>query len=585
MGAAMAISGLEQRFLDEVGLDLPWSLVERFSQMPRWRPEDVNRGADIIVEKLAEAGVPVEVHAPEIYLSIPYAASVSAGGVTYRAKPPSSSLSVPGGRTGKLVTLKANPKALRSYNRDVSTLFGGSIASIEAVRALVAGNIVVMQGFGNPALTSLIEEWGGIGLIAVNPGIDIHWGTCTTIWGSPDLEDMPRKPKIPVVAVNNPDGQKLIALAEAGGEATIRTDLVEGWFAQKIPVVSIPGTEEPEKFVLLHGHYDSWDVGVGDNATGDATLLELSRVLWSKRADLKRGVKLAWWPGHSTGRYAGSTWYADRFAIDLDENCVAQVNCDSPGCRWATSYHDTRAFTESAAIATQAILDIVPDAVVRTQRPPQAGDYSFNNIGLPSFFMLSSTMPDELRHEKHYYDVSGCGANIAWHTENDTLEIADRDVLLTDMKIYLLSALRVANAETLPFDWVATCDEFLGTIAEYQTASKGLADLSRATEATLALKADLEALTTEPARRNAVVMELSRVLVPINYTRAQRFRHDPAYTVPRLPTLAVAAELPGFGDDHMRRVAQVELMRGLNRYLAAIDQARRIVASGSQQGA
>ncbi len=581
----MAISGLEQRFLDEVGLELPWSLVERFSQMPRWRPEDVNRGADIIVEKLAEAGVPVEVHAPEIYLSIPYAASVSAGGVTYRAKPPSSSLSVPGGRTGKLVTLKANPKALRSYNRDVSTLFGGSIASIEAVRALVAGNIVVMQGFGNPALTSLIEEWGGIGLIAVNPGIDIHWGTCTTIWGSPDLEDMPRKPKIPVVAVNNPDGQKLIALAEAGGEATIRTDLVEGWFAQKIPVVSIPGTEAPEQFVLLHGHYDSWDVGVGDNATGDATLLELSRVLWSKRADLKRGVKLAWWPGHSTGRYAGSTWFTDAFAMELDRHCVAQINCDSPGCRWATSYHDTRAFTESAAIATQAILDIVPDAVVRTQRPPQAGDYSFNNIGLPSFFMLSSTMPDELRHEKHYYDVSGCGANIAWHTENDTLEIADRDVLLTDMKIYLLSALRVVNAETLPFDWVATCDEFLGTIAEYQTASKGLADLSRATEATLALKADLEALTAEPARRNAIVMELSRVLVPINYTRAQRFRHDPAYTVPRLPTLAVAAELPGFGDDHMRRVAQVELMRGLNRYLAAIDQARRIVASGSQQGA
>ena len=581
----MAISGLEQRFLDEVGLELPWSLVERFSQMPRWRPEDVNRGADIIVEKLAEAGVPVEVHAPEIYLSIPYAASVSAGGVTYRAKPPSSSLSVPGGRTGKLVTLKANPKALRSYNRDVSTLFGGSIASIEAVRALVAGNIVVMQGFGNPALTSLIEEWGGIGLIAVNPGIDIHWGTCTTIWGSPDLEDMPRKPKIPVVAVNNPDGQKLIALAEAGGEATIRTDLVEGWFAQKIPVVSILGTEAPEQFVLLHGHYDSWDVGVGDNATGDATLLELSRVLWSKRADLKRGVKLAWWPGHSTGRYAGSTWFTDAFAMELDRHCVAQINCDSPGCRWATSYHDTRAFTESAAIATQAILDIVPDAVVRTQRPPQAGDYSFNNIGLPSFFMLSSTMPDELRHEKHYYDVSGCGANIAWHTENDTLEIADRDVLLTDMKIYLLSALRVVNAETLPFDWVATCDEFLGTIAEYQTASKGLADLSRATEATLALKADLEALTTEPARRNAIVMELSRVLVPINYTRAQRFRHDPAYTVPRLPTLAVAAELPGFGDDHMRRVAQVELMRGLNRYLAAIDQARRIVASGSQQGA
>ena len=309
---------------------------------------------------------------------------------------------------------------------------------------------------------------GRVGLIAVNPGVDIHWGTCTTIWGSPDLDDLPRKPKIPVVAVNNPDGQKLMALAEAGGEAEIRTEMQEGWFRQKIPVVTIPGTGEKEKFVLVHGHYDSWDVGVGDNATGDATLLELARVLWEKRYGLRRSVKLAWWPGHSTGRYAGSTWFCDHFAIDLDENCLAQINCDSPGCRWATSYHETRAFSESAALATQAIRDVLPDAHVKTMRPPQAGDYSFNNIGLPSFLMLSSTMPEALRKEKNYYDVSGCGANIAWHTENDTIEIADRDILLKDMRIYLLSALRIANAEILPFDWNATCEEFLATIADYE---------------------------------------------------------------------------------------------------------------------
>ena len=574
----MAISETERRFLDAISLDLPWSLVETFATMPRWRPEDVNRAADVLVGKLRDAGVPVEVHAPEIFLSIPYSASVMAGGVTCRAKPPSSSLSVPGGRTGRLVTLAANPKALRSYNRDVKTLFGGSIASIDDVKRLVAGNIVVMQGFGNPALTSLIEEWGGVGLIAVNRGVDIHWGTCTTIWGSPDLADLGRKPKIPVVAVNNPDGQKLMALAATGAEATIRTDLVEGWFAQSIPVVTIPGAVEPDKFVLVHGHYDSWEVGVGDNATGDATLLEMARVLWENRDALRRSVKLAWWPGHSTGRYAGSTWFADAFALDLDRDCVAQIDCDSPGCRWATSYHDTRAFSESAHIATDAIRDIVPDAEIATHRPPQAGDYSFNNIGLPSFFMLSSTMPDTLRHEKHYYDVSGCGANIAWHTENDTLEIADRDILLTDMKIYMLSTLRVANAEILPFDWAATCDEFLATIAAYQTASQGLADLSACAAATEALKTSLAGLAdADTPKRNAALSELARILVPINYTREPRFRHDPAYTVPPLPTLAVAAELPDFIDDHMRRVAQVELMRGANRYLAAIDHARRVV--------
>jgi hypothetical protein len=116
---------------------------------------------------------------------------------------------------------------------------------------------------------ALIWMVGGIGLIAVNPGIDIHWGTCTTIWGSPDLDDLPRKPKIPVVAVNKQTGEALKAIAAAGGTATIRTEMIEGWYVQKVPEVRIPGAVEPDKFVFVHGHYDSWDVGVGDNATGD----------------------------------------------------------------------------------------------------------------------------------------------------------------------------------------------------------------------------------------------------------------------------------------------------------------------------
>jgi hypothetical protein len=62
----------------------------------------------------------------------------------------------------------------------------------------------------------------------------------------------------------------------------------------------------------LHGHYDSWDVGVGDNATGDAAMLEIACALWTHRDKLRSAAsRIAWWPGHSTGRFAGSTWYAD----------------------------------------------------------------------------------------------------------------------------------------------------------------------------------------------------------------------------------------------------------------------------------
>ena len=138
--------------------------------------------------------------------------------------------------------------------------------------------------------------------------------------------------------------------------------------------------------------------------------------------------------------------------------------------------------------------------------------------------------------------------------------------------------LRVANADTLPFDWAATAAEFLHTIEDYEAASSGLADLSPARDATKALQAALERLSVTPAdTQNPVLHAIGRILVPVNYTREPRFRHDPAYTVPKLPTLAVAADLPGYTDDHMRRVAQTELLRGQNCYVAALTQARHLV--------
>ena len=384
-----------------------------------------------------------------------------------------------------------------------------------------------------------------------------------------------------MVAVSKPTGDALIALAQDGdraqdgGRARIRTEMQEGWFPQKIPTVEIPGAVEPDKFVLLHGHYDSWDVGVGDNATGNATLLELARIFWNHRAKLRRSVRIAWWPGHSTGRYAGSTWYADAFAIDLDEHCVAQINCDSPGCRWATSYHQTTCMSEMQAHVTAVIEEVAGQSPV-FKRPNQAGDYSFNNIGISSYYMLSSTMPEALRAEKGYYAVSGCGGNIAWHTENDTLVIADKDVLRRDIEIYLLSALRHANAEILPVNWRATMAEFRATIARYQDEAGDLFDLSPSRDAVEVLDEALNRLDGPAERVNSVLQGLARILVPINFTREPRFRHDPAYTCPPLPMIAAAAELKAHGPETLG-FARTQLMRGQNRLVAALRSACRLV--------
>ena len=125
--------------------------------------------------------------------------------------------------------------------------------------------------------------------------------------------------------------------------------------------------------------------------------------------------------------------------------------------------------------------------------------------------MLSSTMPDELRAEKGYYAVGGCGGNIAWHTENDTIEIADRDILLRDIKVYSQSLLGVANAEILPFDWRAQRDEFVATVDEYQHGPGGGFDLgpprkppaSRFEGALAGFYAAVEAGRVRPGQANA----------------------------------------------------------------------------------
>ncbi len=561
--------------LAEVNIFEPWSLITAFSEFPRWKPEDVNKAGSLIADRLHNLGVPVTVHDPELYLSIPYDASVSHNGRVFRAKPPSYSRSVPEGLKAPLVHVPA------AYSASVSGMFAAAVGE-EAQHASVAGKIAITEGYGLPHKISELERAGALGVITINPGEDVHWAICTPIWGSPGLSDLPRKPGIPVLSVNASDGKQLLDLAAHGEPVEIRTRLDEGWFPQKVVVAEIPGTSEPDKFVLVHGHYDSWDVGVGDNATGDATLLEIARVLSNQRDALRRSVRVAWWPGHSTGRYAGSTWYADVFAKDLNDNCVAHINCDSPGCRWATTFNHLSLLPEAETFVRSVIQDVA-GVPIEAERPPRAGDWSFNNIGITGLLMLSSTMPEELRKQKNYYAVGGCGGNIAWHTENDTLEIADRDILLRDIQVYLACVWKIANADILPFDWRVATEEFKSTLDGYRKATGDLFDLAPAFDALRKLQTHLdnfykqvETGAVAPATANRVIQDLARILVPVDHSREIRFAHDPALPVPPLPSLSAASSIAAQPPD-LRRFTLIELRRGQNQVVDAFDRASNLV--------
>ena len=56
-------------------------------------------------------------------------------------------------------------------------------------------------------------------------------------------------------------------------------------------------------------------------------------------------------------RETGSTWYADQFADDIDESCVAQLDIDSPGCADATVYEEVMWMAEADRLCRSSIQD------------------------------------------------------------------------------------------------------------------------------------------------------------------------------------------------------------------------------------
>jgi hypothetical protein len=577
----------EAALLADLSLGPGRDLIHRFAGLVRESGTEAEwTAAREIADRLTAWGVPHRVHDPLLYLSVPEKASIDVVEPTtrtLRAKTPSFSVSTNGQALRGRVVYIPSGHGTAADTFDAPLRDGG-----EEVR----GRIVLTEGFPSPQKVLTIQQRGAAGIVFIHPGEAIHEMICTTIWGAPDLDGLPRKPSVPVVSVSRLDGDALAAMARQGGlQVALHTQLREGWMRCPVVVAEIPGTEEPEIFLLAHGHIDSWHAGIGDNATGDAALLELARLFWAHRSRIRRTLRVAWWAGHSTGRYAGSTWYADTHALDLVEHCLGQMDIDSPGCRWATEYADISWMPEAEAFCRAAIRDATGQDAFG-ERPHRAGDWSFNNLGLTGFYMLFSTMPKALLAEKGYYPVGGCGANIAWHTEGDTLEIFDEANLSRDLRAYATTVVRALNAPVHPFDLRALARELRDTLAAYQQAAGPHFDFSPAIAAVGALDdalegyygrcAELEARSvSDPDVRaaNAAMRAVTRQLVTLHFARADRFRHDPAVPVPPLPDLAPARQLAG-ADPVTRGVLQTHLLRGQNRIVWTLREATRLAARG-----
>ncbi|HEV7267942.1 MAG TPA: M28 family peptidase [Falsiroseomonas sp.] len=571
------LTDTESALLDGARVEDAWSLVERFATMRRQDPHEAAAAGEEIGRRLAALGLPVTLHRPRLYLAVPKAAHVELDGRRFAARPAQLAVTAPEGLTAPLVFVDSPVMPPPGWTPNTAPLFGEGYDPAPGVPD-VRGKIVLFRGMILAERILGFAALGAAGVIAVNPGPDMHWGSGSAIWGTPDLDDLPWRTPIPGCAVSRPDGEALIEAAARGARATLTTVVEEGWFEQVLPEVRIPGTQEPDRFVLLHGHYDSWDVGVGDNATGDACMVEVARLLHACRDRLRRGVRICWWPGHSTGKFAGSTWYADAFARDLARGCVTHLNCDSPGCRDATDYPTIPWMAENRGFVADAVADVTGKEA-GGKRPSQSSDYSFNNLGISGCFSASSRIPKAEVERRGWYFVIGNGGNTAWHTDRDRLDVADPQVLLTDIRLYALAVFRLATLGKIPLDPGALVTELRGHLERYAKAAADRFDLTPARDAMQALAAKLvafEARSPDAETLAATRLAVLRQLVPLDYTRGTCFRRDIGLPAAPLTHLAVAAELDRYPPAALG-FALATLTRGQNHVVAALEAAAEAI--------
>src|SRR5512140_2313381 len=204
----------------------PRHLLDRFSTLTRESGSADERVAgEYIASRLRAFGIPVSLHDPELYLSIPGPSEVTVSGETIRSRPPAFARSTGASAVaGELVYVPSK------YAGGTMDLFDAPAAAASSGgEDPVRGRIVITEGYSMPGAVQAFERRGAIAQIFMHPGEAIHEGICTPIWGTPTHETIGHKPTTAVVCINNPDGRRLAALAERGGvRAAIRTSLKEG---------------------------------------------------------------------------------------------------------------------------------------------------------------------------------------------------------------------------------------------------------------------------------------------------------------------------------------------------------------------
>ena len=415
----------------------------------------------------------------------------------------------------------------------------------------VAGKMVLVEVSYAPPVPEkarIAYEMGAAGIMCMNWGNDeeviCHRGL-KAVWGNPTESNVKNIPDLVGVGITRGAGLKLKDWCQQGKTVRVKVIAIADrtWSKVHQPKGILRGNGKRDEFVLVCSHLDAWKPGVTCNATGNATTLEICRILSQHRQELDRDIYFVFWNGHEVAEAAGSTWFVDNYWDLLNKKCVGYMHIDSTGVR-ETELFEIKASEELLDFAKANAEKVLPQMELRAMSLKKIGDQSFMGIGVPSITQRISFTQAYMEHAH--------GATLGWwnHTKEDGLDKCDPDVLVEDTKASLQVIYDLATVELLPYDFVeklaqfrAKAEKLAEKYGEHLDFTDLLENLKQAEDAVCKVQARKEDCRGEKAQLyNDFLKEVSRQITNVTMTYADKYSQD-SYGYTKL-----SAPIPLFAD-------------------------------------
>ena len=289
-------------------------------------------------------------------------------------------------------------------------------------------------GYFNKARTSgpsIAADKGAVGYLIRSVGTDSRRFPHT---GS--LRYQQGVPRIPALALSNPDADQLERIAEEGKTLSVRikVDSSEVPAAQSGNVIAeVVGREAPEEVVVIGAHLDSWDLGTGAIDDGAGVGITMAALELIKDAGLapRRTIRLVLWGAEEVG-LLGANAYRDRYEATLGQHVIGSESDFGGGRVWKVT-------ADSHTDAGDALFAEIARLLAPIGIAPGSDDQPGGGPDL--YPLIAAGVPTLRLHQdgRDYFDLH--------HTADDTVDKLDAASLDQNVAAFAVFAWLAADSE------------------------------------------------------------------------------------------------------------------------------------------